>query len=46
MSDRKYYQHLDVLRVLACVAVILLHTNARYVEQDFNSLNFIIGNFS
>lgn len=45
MENKKYYQHLDILRVLACVAVILLHTNARYVEQDFNSLNFIFGNF-
>ncbi|MDO4475236.1 MAG: acyltransferase family protein [Lachnospiraceae bacterium] len=39
---RVYY--LDVLRVLACLSVVMIHTTGRYVENDIGSLNFWIGN--
>ena len=41
-NDRIYY--IDILRVIACMAVVMIHTSARYVVNDFGSLNFWIGN--
>ena len=38
--------YFDVLRVIACLAVIMLHASASYVtSSDLDSFNFWIGNF-
>lgn len=39
---RVYY--LDILRVLACIAVIMIHASGDYVLDNFGSSNFMIGN--
>ena len=41
-EKRCYY--LDVLRVLACLAVIMIHSSASYLSVDVNSFGFWIGN--
>ncbi len=35
---------MDVLRVIACLSVIMIHCSARYVMEDIGSFNFWIGN--
>lgn len=42
IPNRIYY--LDVLRVIACLSVIMIHASARYVVYDFGSINFWIAN--
>ena len=42
-SKRIYY--FDVLRVIACLSVIMTHSSAPYVLKDFGSFNFWAGNF-
>ena len=42
LSDRVYY--IDILRVLACIAVIMTHASDDYVLDNFGSSNFMIGN--
>lgn len=41
-EKRCYY--LDVLRVCACLAVIMIHSSASYLSEDIDSLGFWIGN--
>ncbi len=41
-KSRIYY--LEVLRVIACLSVIMIHTCTTFVEHDFNSSNFWIAN--
>ncbi len=41
-NNRIFY--LDVLRVIACLAVIIIHTSASYVTKDIGSINFWTGN--
>ena len=41
-NKRIYY--IDVLRVLACLLVILIHASAMYVLNNFGSFNYWIGN--
>lgn len=41
-TNRIYY--LDILRVVACLAVIVIHSSTQYVIKDFGSFNFWIGN--
>ncbi|MDO4747310.1 MAG: acyltransferase family protein, partial [Candidatus Saccharibacteria bacterium] len=41
-KSRVYY--LDVLRVIACMAVILIHASAPYLGKDLGSFNFWVGN--
>ena len=41
-SGRIYY--LDILRVIACISVIMIHSSAEYVIKDIGSFNFWIGN--
>lgn len=36
---------LDVLRTLACCAVVMIHASAQYASNDVGTLNFFIGNF-
>ncbi len=36
---------LDVLRALACCAVVMIHASAQYASNDVGTLNFFIGNF-
>ena len=43
-SNRIYY--LDILRVMACIAVIVTHASFSYVMADFGSFNFIVGNIA
>lgn len=43
-SNRIYY--LDILRVMACIAVIVTHASFIYVMADFGSFNFIVGNIA
>ena len=42
MNKRVYY--LDVLRVIACFSVIMIHVSARYVTKDFGTSGFWLGN--
>ena len=37
-NNRIYY--LDILRVMACLAVIMIHTSMTYVIKDIGSVNF------
>ena len=41
-NNRIYY--LDILRVMACLAVIMIHTSMTYVIKDIGSVNFWLGN--
>ncbi|MGN0533986.1 MAG: acyltransferase [Eubacterium sp.] len=41
-SNRIYY--LDALRVIACLAVVMIHSSSQYVAKDFGSLNFWVAN--
>ena len=41
-KNRIYY--LDILRVIACLFVILIHSSAQYVIENVGSLNFWTGN--
>ncbi|MDD6466906.1 MAG: acyltransferase family protein [Erysipelotrichaceae bacterium] len=41
-NNRIYY--LDVLRVIACLSVIMVHSSAPYVVKNIGSFNFLIGN--
>lgn len=43
-SNRIYY--LDILRVMACIAVIVTHASCSFVIADFGSINFIVGNIA
>lgn len=36
--------YIDILRVIACLSVIMIHSSATYVVKDFGSFNFWIGN--
>ena len=42
MKKRIFY--LDVLRVIACLAVLMIHTSAKYLSYNPNSYDFWIGN--
>jgi len=42
IKNRIYY--LDVIRVVACLAVIMIHSSAIYVDNNIGSLNFWVGN--
>ncbi len=42
VNKRIYY--LDILRVIACLSVIMIHTSEKYVVRDFGTFNFYIGN--
>lgn len=41
-KNRIFY--LDILRVIACLSVIMIHSSAEYVTNDIGSFNFWIGN--
>lgn len=41
-SNRVYY--LDILRVIACLSVIMIHSSGTYVTKNIGSFNFWIGN--
>lgn len=43
MKDKRAY-NIDLLRVIACTFVIMLHVGSIYLGDDYN-FNFIIGNF-
>ena len=40
----KHFYYLDVLRAVACLAVILVHASMTYAEREVGSVNFWIGN--
>ena len=42
-SSRRIY-YLDVLRVVACMAVVMIHASAPYLGKDIGSFNFWVGN--
>lgn len=44
LSNKKRIVYLDVLRVIACLSVIMIHTSAGYVVKDFGTFNFWVGN--
>lgn len=44
MAKNNRIVHMDVVRVIACFAVIMIHSSAPYVIENFGSLNFWIGN--
>lgn len=41
-NNRIYY--IDILRVIACLSVVMIHSSATYVLKDIGSFNFWIGN--
>ena len=41
-NGRVFY--LDILRVIACLSVIMIHTSAPYVVKDIGTFNFWVGN--
>lgn len=41
-NNRVFY--LDILRVIACLSVIMIHSSATYVVEDIGSFNFWIAN--
>lgn len=41
-NNRVFY--LDILRVIACLSVIMIHSSATYVVEDIGSFDFWIGN--
>lgn len=41
-KNRIYY--IDILRVIACLSVIIIHSSATYVTKNWGSFNFWIGN--
>ena len=41
-KNKIYY--LDVLRTIACLAVVMIHTSATYVSKNFGSCNFWVAN--
>lgn len=43
-EKKKRIFYFDVLRVIACLAVIMSHSSGAYVANDFNGLNFWLGN--
>lgn len=43
-KEKKRVFYLDVLRVVACVAVVLVHCSSQYVKTDIGSFDFWIGN--
>ena len=47
MSDKKQCKriyYLDVLRAIACIAVIIIHASSVYVKEDIGSANFWVAN--
>ncbi len=44
MAKNNRIVHMDVVMVIACFAVIMIHSSAPYVIENFGSLNFWIGN--
>lgn len=44
VNNNKRIYYIDVLRVIACLSVIMVHSSANYVIKDFGSTNFWIGN--
>lgn len=43
-KTKKRIYYLDILRVIACLTVIMIHTSATYVVRNFGTFNFWIGN--
>ena len=44
MTKSNRIVYMDVLRVIACFSVIMIHSSARYVVKDIGSFNFWVGN--
>lgn len=42
--NRKRIYYLDILRVIACMAVVMIHASSGYVTKDFGGFNFWVGN--
>ena len=42
-DNRIFY--FDLLRVIACLFVVIIHSSAKYVVKDIGSFNFWVGNF-
>lgn len=42
MNSKRFY-YLDILRIIACLAVILIHTSAPFAVQEVGSFNYWIG---
>ena len=41
-SNRIYY--MDILRVIACLCVVMIHTCGSFVTKEYGSVNYWIGN--
>lgn len=41
-TERVFF--LDILRVIACFCVVMIHTSAEFVVKDFGTFNFWVGN--
>ena len=44
MTKSNRIVYMDVLRVIACFSVIMIHSSAQYVVKDIGSFNFWVGN--
>lgn len=44
MTKSNRIVYMDVLRVIACFSVIMIHSSAYYVVKDIGSFNFWVGN--
>ena len=44
MTKSNRIVYLDVLRVIACFSVIMVHSCAQYFVKDIGSFNFWVGN--
>ena len=43
-KTKKRIYYFDVLRVIACLAVIMIHTSGTYVLRNFRTFNFWVRN--
>lgn len=44
IASNKRVFYFDILRTVACLAVVMIHASGKYVESDVGSLNFWVGN--
>ena len=42
--DKKRVYYLDVIRFIACMAVVMIHVSTEYVNENLGTFNFWVGN--
>lgn len=43
-KTKKRVEYFDVLRTIACIAVVIIHISGEYLKYNANTLNFWVGN--